>query len=84
MRYGIAGLLLLVLSSPPRSAIVVDRRNMIYSKFGCKLTPISKSQDASGRISVQVTAEGSPDVLLVHEHIQQRDPTAEQPHRVPR
>ena len=35
---------------------------MIYSKFGCRLTPISKSQDASGRISVQVTAEGSPDV----------------------
>jgi hypothetical protein len=35
---------------------------MIYSKFGCKLSPMSKSQDAGGRISVQVTAEGSPDV----------------------
>lgn len=35
---------------------------MIYSKFGCKLTPISKSQDARGRISLQVTAEGSSDV----------------------
>jgi len=35
---------------------------MIYSKFGCRLTPLSKSQDAAGRISVQVTAEGSPDV----------------------
>ena len=35
---------------------------MIYSKFGSRLMPISKSQDASGRISVQVTAEGSPDV----------------------
>lgn len=35
---------------------------MIYSKFGCRLTPISKSQDAGGRVSVQVTAEGSPDL----------------------
>jgi hypothetical protein len=35
---------------------------MIYSKFGSKLTPISKSQDASGRLSVQATTEGSTDV----------------------
>ena len=36
---------------------------MIYSKFGSKLTPLSKSQDASGRIYLlQVTAEGSPDL----------------------
>ena len=31
---------------------------MIYRRFGTKLTPVSKEQDASGRISIQVTAEG--------------------------
>jgi hypothetical protein len=35
---------------------------MIFSKFGCKLTLVSKSEDASGRIRVQGTAEGSPDI----------------------
>lgn len=35
---------------------------MIYSKFGSKLTPISKVQGSAGRIWVQVTAEGSTDV----------------------
>ena len=31
---------------------------MIYSRFGTMLTPLSKEQDASGRISIQVTAQG--------------------------
>ncbi len=35
---------------------------MIYSKFGSKLTLISKSEDASGRLTVQATAEGGTDV----------------------
>jgi hypothetical protein len=35
---------------------------MIYSRFGTKLTPISKEQDASGRISLQATAEGADDI----------------------
>ena len=35
---------------------------MIFSKFDCKLTPVSKSKDASGRVWVQATAEGSPDI----------------------
>ena len=35
---------------------------MIYSRFGTKLTPVSKEQDASGRISLQATAEGVSDV----------------------
>jgi hypothetical protein len=35
---------------------------MIFSKFGSKLTPVSKSQDASGRIWVQATADGSADI----------------------
>jgi hypothetical protein len=35
---------------------------MIFSKFGSKLTPVSKSEDASGRIWVQATADGSPDI----------------------
>jgi hypothetical protein len=35
---------------------------MIFSKFGCKLTPISKSRDASGRTWMQATADGSPDI----------------------
>jgi len=35
---------------------------MIFSKFGCKLNPVSKSQDASGRTWVQATADGSPDI----------------------
>jgi hypothetical protein len=35
---------------------------MIYSKFGSKLTPISKSKDAGDRVYVQVTADGSPDL----------------------
>jgi len=35
---------------------------MIFSRFGSKLTPVSKSADASGRVWVQATAEGSPDI----------------------
>ena len=35
---------------------------MIFSKFGCKLNLISKSEDARGRVSVQGTADGSPDI----------------------
>ncbi len=31
---------------------------MIYSRFGTKLTPLSKRQDAEGRVSIQATAEG--------------------------
>lgn len=30
---------------------------MIYSRFGTKLTPVSKEQDANGRVSIQVTTE---------------------------
>ena len=35
---------------------------MIFSKFGCKLTLVSKREDASGRTWVQGTAEGSTDI----------------------
>ncbi|HZN69453.1 MAG TPA: hypothetical protein VFB66_29535 [Tepidisphaeraceae bacterium] len=35
---------------------------MIFSKFGSRLTPVSKSEDGSGRVWVQATAEGSPDI----------------------
>jgi hypothetical protein len=35
---------------------------MIYSRFGTKLTPVSKKQDASGRISIQVAVEGMSDL----------------------
>lgn len=35
---------------------------MLYSKFGSKLTPVSKSEDANRRIIVQATAEGATDV----------------------
>ena len=35
---------------------------MLYSKFGSRLTLISKSEDANGRITVQATAEGTADV----------------------
>ena len=35
---------------------------MIYSRFGTKLTPVSKEKDASGRISIQVTAEGGTEL----------------------
>jgi hypothetical protein len=35
---------------------------MIYSRFGTKLTPLSKRQDADGRISIQATAEGGEGV----------------------
>ena len=35
---------------------------MIFSKFGSRITPVSKSEDASGRVWVQATAEGSPDI----------------------
>lgn len=31
---------------------------MIYSRFGTKLTPTCKEQDANGKISIQATAEG--------------------------
>ena len=35
---------------------------MLYSKFGSRLTPISKCEDANGRITVQATAEDTTDV----------------------
>jgi len=35
---------------------------MIYSRFGTKLTTISKEQDGSGRITIQATAEGGSDI----------------------
>ena len=35
---------------------------MIYSRFGTKLTPLSKRQDAGGHISIQATAEGGEGV----------------------
>ena len=35
---------------------------MIYSRFGTKLTPLSKEQDASGRISIQVAIDGVTDL----------------------
>ena len=39
-----------------------NRRIVLYSKFGTQLTPLSKTEDASGRIIVQATAEGATDV----------------------
>ena len=35
---------------------------MIFSKFGSRLTLVSKSEDATGRVWVQGTADGSPDI----------------------
>jgi hypothetical protein len=35
---------------------------MIYSKFGTPLMLVSKTQSTSGRVSVQATAEGMPDI----------------------
>ena len=35
---------------------------MIYSRFGTKLTPLSKRQGADGRVSIQATAEGAEGV----------------------
>ena len=35
---------------------------MIYSKFGSILKPMSKSEDASGRVSVQATAGDTSDI----------------------
>ena len=35
---------------------------MLYSRFGTRLTPISKQKDAGGRISIQATAEGGGDI----------------------
>lgn len=35
---------------------------MLYSRFGTRLTPISKQKDAGGRISIQATAEGGSDI----------------------
>ena len=35
---------------------------MIFSKFGSKVALVSKRVDASGRVWVQGTAEGSPDI----------------------
>jgi len=35
-----------------------NRRPMIYSRFGSKLTLISKGEDRSGELSVQATCEG--------------------------
>jgi len=35
---------------------------MIFSKFGSRLDLVSKSEDAGGRVLVQGTADGSPDI----------------------
>jgi hypothetical protein len=35
---------------------------MIYSKFGTRLTAVSKSNDASGRVVIQATAEATTGV----------------------
>jgi hypothetical protein len=35
---------------------------MIFSKFGCALHLVSKSEDGGGRVFVQGTADGSPDI----------------------
>jgi hypothetical protein len=35
---------------------------MLYSKFGSRLTPTSKTQDTGGRITIQATADGAADV----------------------
>jgi hypothetical protein len=35
-----------------------NRSNMIYSRFGSKLTLISKGEDRDGQLSVQATCEG--------------------------
>ena len=35
---------------------------MIYTRFGTKLTPISKQEDSNGRISIQAAAEGTDGV----------------------
>ena len=35
---------------------------MIYSKFGTELVLVSKTASAGGRISVQATAGGTPDL----------------------
>jgi hypothetical protein len=39
---------------------------MLYSKFQSRLTPISKTQDAGGRITIQATADDAADV---HEYL---------------
>ncbi len=35
---------------------------MIFSKFGSKLTPISKRQDSGDQILIQAQVEGTPEV----------------------
>jgi hypothetical protein len=35
---------------------------MIYSKFGTALTLVSKTESASGKISIQATADGTTDL----------------------
>jgi hypothetical protein len=35
---------------------------MIYSKFGTALTLVSKTENASGQISVQATVDGTTDI----------------------
>ncbi len=38
---------------------------MIYSRFGTQLTLLSK-QEGSGRLSIQATAQGTPDIRHYH------------------
>jgi hypothetical protein len=35
---------------------------MIYSKFGTPLVLVSKTQSAGGKVGIQATAEGMPDI----------------------
>jgi hypothetical protein len=38
---------------------------MIYSRFGTQLTLLTK-QEGSGRLSIQATAQGTPDIRHYH------------------
>jgi hypothetical protein len=40
-----------------------EESEMIYSKFQSRLTPISKTQGAAGRLTIQATADDSTDVF---------------------
>jgi hypothetical protein len=56
-------MILLVRRDRSPGGAIARSSEMIYSKFQSRLAPISKTQDASGRITIQATTDNSSDVF---------------------
>ena len=52
----------IAIAAPAEEVESGNRSFMIYSKFGTALAIVSKTENASGQVSVQATADGTADI----------------------